>query len=120
MAGDFLSKEEIFAMDDLKMETISILEWQGKKINIIELPATERDEFENWMLSNKGDKKYENFRARLCSLCIVNEEKKRIFTKDDIEQLGRKSASVLDKICNIAQRLSGMLQEDVDKATKNL
>ena len=116
----FLTKEQFIRGTHLKTETINIPEFgENYYIKVTELTAYDRDQFENWMLKNKDNRDYQNFRARLASMTIVDEQGNRLFSQDDIEQLGKVSASILDRICDIAQKLSGMKKEDVDSITKN-
>jgi hypothetical protein len=60
-----------------------------------------------------------NLRAHLVSLSVVDEQGQRLFTEQDIEALGSKSCSALQRIWNVARRLSGLSDEDVEELTKN-
>ena len=56
----------------------------------------------------------DNMRAGLCALCIVDEDGKRLFAQTDIEVLGAKNAGAIDKLFDVAARLSGISEDDVD------
>ena len=57
----------------------------------------------------------DNVRSKLCAMCIVDEDGARLFSDEDIDALGEKSAAPLDRIFGVAMRLSGLGTKDVDK-----
>jgi hypothetical protein len=87
------------------------------------LSAVERDAFEASMLKGSGkNQKVDtaNIRAKLCSLAIVDENHKRIFDSiPSIDALGKKSAAALTRVYEVAARLSGLRDEDVEEMVKN-
>ena len=44
---------------------------------------------------------------------------KRVFNEADVEALGKKSGQELSKVYKVAQRLSGMSDEDIEELAKN-
>ena len=60
-----------------------------------------------------------NARARLVSLTAVDDAGARIYGEEDIPMLSKKSGLVIDRIVEVAQRLSGMRQADLDDAVGN-
>lgn len=117
-----LTKDAILEAKDLKDETVEVPEWGGSVI-VRCLTGTERDAFESSLFKGNGKNQQENFenlRAKLLVLAIIDEDGKRLFSKKDIDDLGRKSVSVLDRLFHVARKLSGIGQEDVDELTKNL
>jgi hypothetical protein len=60
-----------------------------------------------------------NIRAKLVALTVVDEEGNRIFSDSDASALGKKSAAALDRVFEVAQRLSGLRPEDVEELSKN-
>lgn len=117
----FLTKEQILKADDLKQEEVDVPEWGGKVL-VRALNGKERDEFEKTVFFEKGKVEKENWtnlRARLVALTVVDEKKKRLFTLNDIEALGSKSASALDRLFTVSMKLSGLSKEDAEKMTKN-
>ena len=86
------------------------------------LTGKERDALEASMIEGKGKKaevNLVNLRAKLVARSIVDEDGKRVFEDEDIPALAQKSASALTRVYEVAQRLSGITQEDVDELTKN-
>ena len=56
-----------------------------------------------------------NIRAKLASWCCVDAQGGRLFTESDVQALGGKSAAALGRIFDVATRLSGITEEDVDE-----
>jgi hypothetical protein len=120
-AKKFLNKAEILAQDDLKTEDLFVPEWDAW-VKVRTLNASERDWFEASTVQRNGKKvttNLQNIRARLCLLCLVGEDGKRLFEQEDEFPLGGKSAAALDRIFTVAQRLNGLRDEDVDELVKN-
>ena len=113
-----LTRDEILAADDLKIETVSVPEWGGA-VQVRTLMGCQRDRFEASIVKGKVVS-MENLRAKLVAESAVNEKGKRLFTTKDVEALGKKSASALDRLFAVAQRLSGLSPADVDELAKNL
>ncbi len=117
----YLSKEAILAVDDVHFEDVSVPEWGGM-VRVKSLTGSERDGLEASMIEGKGKNanvNLANLRAKLVARSIVDESGNRIFEDADIASLGRKSAAALNRVYEVAQRLSGITQEDVDELTKN-
>ena len=74
----------------------------------------ERDEFEKSCRDPKGRLRG-NTRARLAVRTVVNEDGSRVFTDDDIQIVGRIRVDVLQKVFNLAQKLSGISDADVEE-----
>jgi len=119
MAGKkYLNKAEILAQDDLKYEDIQIPEWGGAWVRVRTINASERDRFEAGMVSRRGKNataNLENMRARLCLLCLVDENGERLFQEEDTFPLGGKSALAIDRIFSVARRLNGFDDKDVEE-----
>jgi hypothetical protein len=56
-----------------------------------------------------------NIRAKLVAHCCVDEHGALLFTDADTEQLGNTRVDVLNRLFGVAQRLSGVSDEDVDE-----
>lgn len=116
-----LDKQTILNADDLPREQVTVPQWGGD-VFVRTLTGTERDEFEQSCLVKKGKNKemnLKNIRARLCVLCICEKDGTRLFDARDIDSLGKKSASALDLIFAVAQRMNGLAGEDVEDLAKN-
>lgn len=117
----YLSKSDILAQDDLIIEDLFVPEW-GAWVRVRTLNASERDWFESTTVQRNGKQittNLRNIRARLCLLCLVDENGERLFREEDEFPLGGKSAAALDRVFVVAQRLNGLRDEDVDELAKN-
>ena len=113
-----LNKNQILKAEDLKKEKVNVPEWGGE-IYVRTMTGTERDSFEQEIVNTDESANLKNIRARLCVLTIIDDKGNRLFDANDIEALGRKSALVLDRIFQVAQRLNGITSEDVEELAKN-
>lgn len=126
--GKVLSRDDILKVQDIKRETVDVSEWWGGEVIVKALTGRERDEFE-LTLSNVGqpgvgqddvEYNFQNMRAKLVAMSCVDETDHRLFTLEDAAALGEKNAAPLDRIFAVAQRLSGISKEDVEKLKKGL
>jgi hypothetical protein len=62
---------------------------------------------------------FANFRAKMAACSIVAEDGKRLFTFEEARQLGSKSAIALDRVFDVARRLSGFSDKDVEDLSGN-
>ena len=127
-----LSRDAILAADDLPRETVEVPEWGGAVI-VQGLTSRQRDLFEASIQKRRpgGKKRHkdqqetedridlDNFRAKLVVRCVVDEQGSRIFGDQDIETLGAKSAQAVSRLFDVAQRLCGMSNEDVEELAGN-
>lgn len=117
----YLSHDEILNAQDEQFEDVSVPEWGGE-LRVKGLSGTERDALEASMIQGKGKKRdinLANLRAKLVAHSVVDENGERVFEDADIAALGKKSAAALQRAFEVAQRLSGLSQEDVEELTKN-
>lgn len=112
-----IGRDSILAAADLKTETVTVPEWGGDVI-VSCLSAYDRDAFEASMIGNGEKPDLTNLRARLVARCIVDESGDRTFSDEDITALGKKSASAINKLFVVAQRINGMEAGAVDAAAK--
>lgn len=124
---NILTKDTILIAEDIVIKPVEVPEWKvdGKPgvVHIKGLTGAQKDHFESTLTEGRGKNRTENwknFRARLLVLTIVDKDGKRLFGLDDVEALGKKSASALDRLFTVAQELSGFRDEDVEALTKNL
>jgi hypothetical protein len=119
-----LNKAEILAAKDTKIQKMPVPEWgEGAEICVRSLTALERDQFEASLVTFKDGTptpKIENYRSRLCALSICDEDGKRLFTDSEIQDLGKKSGEVLDRIASVANELSHLNEKAIKKAAEVL
>lgn len=116
-----LSKEQILAIRDIKIEEFYVPEWDGS-IYIKTMTAEERDKFEEAIfIKDSGKRKTDlsGLRAKLCAFVICDEEGKRLFSDAEVEALGKKSGAALTRIFEKAQEISSMREDDIEEMAKN-
>lgn len=117
-----LDRAAIEAADDIATEDVHVPEWGGT-VRLKGLTGSERDAYEASVVQMRGDKrqyKLQNLRARLVSLCLVDEDGKRLFGDDAaVKALGKKSAKALDNLFDKARKLSGLSEEDIEELAED-
>lgn len=110
-----LSKEAIFGADDRRYEDVPCPEWGGT-VRLRSLTGSERDAYEasiEKQVGNKVVRDVRNFRARLVVLSAINEDGTPLFERNDVVALSNRSAAALDRLFDVACRLSGISDDDV-------
>lgn len=117
-----LSREQILEAADRRTQDVEVPEWGGT-VRVRALSGSERDDYEAGIvqLRSDGTRKFtlQNARARLVSLSICNEDNGRMFSDADIAALGAKSASALERVFDVARKLSGLTEDDVKELTED-
>jgi hypothetical protein len=116
-----LGLQDILAAQDIATEDVAVPEWGGT-VRVRGLTGRERDEYESHLLDQRGKRMkvdMRDARARLVALSVIDAEGKPVFTAAHVETLGTKSAAALDRIYDVAARLSGISDEDMDELTGN-
>ena len=91
----------------------------GAVIPVWGLTPRERTEFEDRISrSSKGTRKKE-IRERWVVECCRNDDGSKIFSPGQIEQIGQRSAIVVERLVDVALRLSGVTGTDLEKIAKN-
>ena|SRR3990167_3060342 len=114
-------RETILKADDLPKQKVEVPEW-GVTVWIRTMTGAERDAFEseNWKV--KGQEvthNRQNFKARLVGRTLVDENGVRIFNDAQLGELGSKGAHVLDRLAEIAGKLSAISKKDEDEILGN-
>jgi hypothetical protein len=113
-----LTKEQILGADDRRTEDVEVPEWGGT-VRVRALSGRERDAYEAGIVQVRGDGSrnvtLENIRSRLVSLTAVDESGERIFSDGDVKALGEKSAAALERVFDVARKLSGLSEDDVEE-----
>jgi len=108
-----LNRSQILSAKDLPIEEVAVPEWGGT-VFVRGMNGAERDAFELSVIDQKQKGKVDlnNIRAKLCALTICDESGERIFSEKDVAALAKKSAAALSRVFVVAQRLSGMTEDD--------
>lgn len=118
-----LDKAAIFAADDIKtLEVNTELEW-GENIYVKEMTGAERDQYEGLLLDTKEQgraKMMELARAKIVTLCACTEDGERLFEDSDIDEVNKKSATVLTRIAKVAMVLNKLEDDQIEDLEGNL
>jgi len=121
-----LTREAILEADDRVTEWVDVPEWGGRVL-VRSLEGIERDHYEASIANIRWngttptvESKRDNIRARLAAMVMIDEEGINLFTPADVLVLGHKSAAALERVFKVAQRLSGLSDEDVEELKEQL
>jgi hypothetical protein len=119
--SNFLGRDAILNADDRRYDTVECPEWGGT-VRLTSITGAQRDAYESSLIEERGNSRKANLRnarAKLIILTAVDEAGTKLFTQDDLRDLGRKNAAPIDRLFDVARKLCGMSEEDVDKLTEN-
>ncbi|MEU6552119.1 phage tail assembly chaperone [Streptomyces sp. NPDC046915] len=122
-----LNRDAILGAVDVQTEKVDVPEWGGDVI-IRGLTGDELDAFQGSVrqfrptFDGKGMEAVlvqEGMRAKLLVKCLVDEAGDRLFTDQDASALGAKSGTVIDRLYDVAARLSGLSEEEKEALEGN-
>ena len=118
-----LSKSALVGATVLPVEEVPVPELDGT-VWVRGMSGTERDAFESGLWIGKGRHRQintQNLRARLLAYCVQESSAGgRMFNDAEVDAIGRIRVDVLQRLFNVAQRLSGISDEDVEELGKKL
>src|SRR3990167_1943243 len=128
-----MNREEFLAFQDLVIETVHIALTREVSADFFvrSLSAGEkaRWEYEPISINNNAKQgassvtltkdRMVTARERLVELAVCNEDGSRFFKDGDASAMGRKNASVVSELYDVAARLSGITKEDLETIVKN-
>jgi ABC-type cobalamin transport system ATPase subunit len=124
-----LSKDAILKVDDRQIEEVEVSEWGGSVL-VVGLDGAGRDAYFASMATmrqTRGGRTQmgvdaENATAKLVARCILDpddEQRQRLmFTQQEVHALGEKSGAALNRVYDVAMRLSGLSDEDMEELGK--
>lgn len=112
-----LNKKQILECKDIESEVVNVPEWGGDVL-VQGLTLGEKDEW-TFSIMCDGEVSIQGATAALCVVSMRNEDGTRMFDLNDVAALHDKSAAALDRVFQVAQRLSGIGQEDIEETVKN-
>jgi len=118
-----LDRDKLLRKEELEIEKVDL--GKDEYVYVRQMNGRERDKFERTIvdLNEEGtgtERKPEDFRAKLAVCTVCDEKGVLIFKPDDFEVLSQNmSAARLEKIVDVAQRLSKISPEDKEGLVKN-
>lgn len=116
-----LNKEQILKASDIPIKEVQVPEWGGS-VFVKGMTGSERDKFESSVIEMRGNQQKINMvdvRAKLACYTICDESGNRVFEDSEVKELAKKSASALQRVFDVAQKLSGIGADDVESLLKN-
>lgn len=104
-----LSKSAILLAGDVKLDKVNVPEWGGD-VFIKTITGLDRDRFED----GYSEQRMKNFRSRFLVLTLCDEKGERLFTDAEVEELGRKSSLVLNRLFEKAWSLNAFTNEAIE------
>lgn len=124
------TREEILAASDHRTERVPVPEWGEDTVVIVRsLSGTDRDRLEGagiiWEKMPNGTLGIAGYqtagtRARLVAAALCDEDGRLLFTEADVAALGEKDSAPLDRVADVATRLSGMTPKAIEEAKAHL
>ena len=114
----FLNTQNLMPREDVPIPEFG----EGAVIPVHGMTAGDRSKYEKGFMSKGGktnDEKLIEFRQRLVVACCRDDDGKQIFTEADVVAVGKKSATLMERIVDACQRLSGMSKQDIEETIKN-
>lgn len=124
-----LTRAQIDKAQGRKYEDVPVPEWAdgdpNAKVRIAELSSTDRGYIEAGQIVARGQSaefrvdSIKTNREKVVALALVDENFERLYSNKEIAELGRKSSVVIDRLFQVAVRISGMNPQDVKEAEGN-
>ena len=116
-----LTKQQIVDANDLETVEVNVPQWGGSVL-VRALTAKQRGQLMSTLIDQTKDGRtlrLQDLQARLCAMSIVDGQGKRFFSDNELAALGAKSSAALQRVFEVAQRLSGLSDEQVGELSKN-
>lgn len=122
LLNKILGRSDVLKADDLVKELVEVPEWGGS-VYVKGMSGTERDAYEASIMEQRGNKRevnLSNFRAKLVAFSVCDEDGKLLFSQKDVAEVGKKSAAALQRVYDVATKMSAISKEDVEELTEEL
>lgn len=118
----FLSRDAILSAKDITYEDVVVPEWNNGSVRVKALTAGQRDALEQSCMVTEGKRqvfKAFDFRAKLVVRTACDENLRLLFAEEDIPALTAKAAGPVNRLADVAMRLSKITEADVDEIVKS-
>lgn len=113
-------RDIILAADDTVSEVVEVPQWGDVKIEVRGMTGKDRASFlSSYTDPDTGRVNWDRlYPSLITSTAFDPETGERVFQPEDAEAINAKSGAALEKVAQVALRLSGMQQSDEDAAGK--
>lgn len=118
IAMTLLDRFSILSASDLKTQDVDVPEWGGT-VRIRSLTGTARNAFGLSLLGPDGKPSAAGYNVKLVAVSVVGEDGQPLFTLDDVQALGEKSAAALARVAEAADKLNLLTADAVETAKGN-
>ena len=128
-----LTRDKFIKGNSLKLEKVSVPEFgkdekgEDEFVWIQELSGEQRVEYNDYVKSLKEEGQTEmtpdntlDVLGKLVVLCAVDDNRKPIFTDEDIVLMKKQSTQVISRLGEVALRISGVTKDAIEEAKRNL
>lgn len=86
----------------------TVVEIDGGSVRLLELTGTGRDEYDHFVSVLATKNNWRNVRAKLVSLCLVDENDAPLFGPDELQKVGDLAGGLLDKLFDECKTLNAL------------
>lgn len=117
---NLISRETLLGALECPEETVDIPALGGA-VKVRGLSGVDLDSYHQAITVGKGNKRdvnMKNLRTKLVVRCVVDGNGRRLLTDDDADALSQIRGDVIGKLFTVAQKLSGLSDEEIDELGK--
>ena len=113
---------DILEIEDRKLESVIVPEWNDAQVFIRTMGAYERAKYEAKLIENKDapmEEKMVQIKVILVVLCCCDEQGNRLFSDDQFDAVANKSADAIDRLYDVINRVNLVTQSEVEEEKKD-
>lgn len=112
-------REQILNSDDIKKENVKVDEW-GVEVEVRGMTGAARNRLINKNMGKNGEMDLNGMYPDLIVSSVYDPKSgEQVFSEKDKDTLNAKSSGALEKVAQVAMRLSGLDEESHDVKIKN-
>lgn len=113
-----LTKQQILEAPDITKEKVAVPEWGGS-VFVKMMSGDELNAYQQAQLTRDGRANMCGVYSKIAALTICDADGNALFSQAEALALGQKSAIALKRVVDVASRLSGLDDDDLEAAKKN-
>lgn len=111
-----LTKAQILGAKDITIKDVEVPEWGG----VVRLRSLDGDEAIEYVqgFKDKTAEQKEQMAVRIVTMCAIDDKGERLFEKDDIGPLRKKSFAAIIRLQKVALEINGMSEDEEEETAK--